>query len=406
MTRRSVRVTLVCLGVLLTAAMGYRVLVDEQRLMSDRDQLTSIDTSFSDVLRTLAEVRGALHAYVAPGQRSAVWEARSAALFDKLRQQLIALDAAADSSGRSLSEPLDTLDQLTAAEKRVQHYLDFSQPLLAGDVIFTEIRDLVEATGQQVTTVRDAVRQDVRGRIEQTRREQGIVVGGGTILWLGLALFLAVFPATGRSESNAGAARESQTPAESFDLSLAPRSVTSSVQESPTATFVDESAPVESPEISRWEYVSRVCKELSSVKDLALLPVPLARACEALGAKDAILWVASADGATLTPQSSHGFDPRLLARIGSIARDSANLTAAAFRDGQPHKSGATSSAPGALAVALRGPSGPVGVLSVELEEHSNMAEAVDLATMFAAQISPLVIQMQVAAAEIPQRRQA
>lgn len=406
MTRRSVRVTLVCLGVLLTAALSYRVLVDERRLTSDRDQLTSIDASISDVLRTLSDVRGALHAYVAPGQRSAIWEARSAALFDKLRQQLIALDAAADSSGRSLSDSLDNLDQLTAAEKRVQHYLDFSQPLLAGDVIFTEIRDLVDATGQQVTTVRDAVQQEVNGRIEQTRREQAMVVGAGAIVWLGLALLLAVFPATERREPTTSVAPGSHTLGESFDLSLTPRAVTSSVQESPTATFVDEAAPVENPEIVRWEQVSKICKELSSVKDLALLPVPLAHACEALGAKDAILWVASADGATLTPQASHGFDPRLLARIGAIARDSANLTAAALRDGQPHKSSATSSAPGALAVALRGPSGPVGVLSVELQEHSDMAEAVDLATMFAAQICPLVIQTQAAAAEIPQRRQA
>src|SRR4029453_10780285 len=171
MTRRSVRVTLVGFGVLLTAALSYRVLADERSLSSERQQLSFIDTSIDDVLRTLSDVRGALHAYVAPGQRSSVWEARSAALFDKPPQQLIALDATADSSGRSLNDSLDNLDQLTAAEKRVQHYLDFSQPLLAGDVIFTEIRDLVDATGVQVSSVRETLRLDANTRIEKTRRE-------------------------------------------------------------------------------------------------------------------------------------------------------------------------------------------------------------------------------------------
>jgi hypothetical protein len=142
------------------------------------------------------------------------------------------------------------------------------------------------------------------------------------------------------------------------------------------------------------------------VSEVSSLSAAFARACDALGAKDGIVWVASADGTTLSPLVSHGLDPRLLARIGAIPRDSPNLTAAAFRDGQPHQSEATSSAPEALAVALRGPSGPVGVLSAELQPQHDVAEAVDLATIFAAQIAPLVLQTQFAPAEIPQRRQA
>ena len=274
-------------------------------------------------------------------------------------------------------------------------------------MIFTEIRDLVEATGQQMVTVQGALRQAANTRISQARREQVMLVGGGAILWLGLALVLALFPATGRSQSTAREAANAAS--ESFDLSLTPRAVTSSIQESPTATFVEATAPAEpaeAPEDSRWRTLSNICKELSSVKDLSLLSDPLSRACDAIAAKDGIVWVASVDGETLTPQASHGFDPRLLERIGSIPRDSANLTGAAFRDGQPHTSNATASAPGALAVALRGPSGPVGVFSVELEPHGDMSEAVDLATMFAAQMTPLVLHTQAAQAEIPQRRQA
>lgn len=418
MTRRSVRITLVGFGVLLTAALGYRVLTDERALSSERQQLSFIDSSIDEVLRTLSDVRGALHAYVAPGQRSSVWETRSAALFDKLRQQLIALDTTADSSGRSLNDSLDNLDQLTAAEKRVQHYLDFSQPLLAGDVIFTEIRDLVDATGAQVSSVRDVLRQDANGRIEKVRLEQATLVASGTAFWVILAALLAFLPMGSRGEVALSEAPTRASASEVFDLSLAPQAPQQAAARAtepeappvvtvPAAIAVAElPTPEETAEALRWKAVSTICRELAAVKDLSLLSATLSRACEALGAKDAILWVASADRATLSPQASHGLDPRLLARIGAIPSDAANLTAAAFRDGRPHQTGASASAPGALAVALKGPSGPIGVFSAELQPETDPAEAVDLATLFAAQMVPLVLQSQAAAAEMPQRRQA
>ncbi|MGH9200584.1 MAG: GAF domain-containing protein [Vicinamibacterales bacterium] len=398
----------------MTGALGYRVLVDERVLTSQRKRLVSIDASIEDGLRTLSDVRGSMHAYVAPGQRSTVWEARSAALLDKLRQQLIALDAAADSSGRSLNDSLDNLDQLTAADKRVQHYLDFSQPLLAGDVIFTEIRDLIDATAQQMSSVRDALRQDANFQIDEARREQASLLLGGTLFWLGLGFLLALLPASPRTQAASSSAAPPAVAAESFDLSLTPRQAeTGNPQGLPPqvpelgATASVEAKPIEDPKGIRWKTVSRICAELASVKEFDALSGSLSRACEALGARDAIVWVASADGATLTPRASHGFEPRVLTRIGSIARDSANLTAAAFRDGQPHHSAATTTAPGAIAIAVRGPSGPVGVLSAELQPQQDVGEAIDIATIFAAQIAPLVLQTApVASTEEPQRRQA
>ena len=411
MTRRSVRVALICLGVLLTAALGYRVFTIEQTLSAERQQLSSIDTSIDEVLLTLSDVRGALHAYVAPGQRSAAWEARSAALLDKLRQQLIHLDTAADASGRSLNDSLDNLDQITAAEKRVQHYLDFSQPLLAGDVIFTEIRDLVDATGQQVSSVREALRHDAFGRIEQARRAQATFVGGGTLFWIVLALLLALVPASSRGRADA--AIETTPASSAFDLSLTQREVSPAEPAPEPPAAVAEvapawtpSAPELDPDALLWRAASAICAELAPVNELNSLPTAFSRACDILGAKDAIVWVASADGATLSPLVSHGFEPRLLARIGSIPRESANLTAAAFRDGHPRQSNPTGSTPGAIAVALRGAGGPVGVFSAELQPHRVVPEAVDLAGILAAQIAPLVLQAQAATVEEPQRRQA
>ena len=68
----------------------------------------------------------------------------------------------------------------------------------------------------------------------------------------------------------------------------------------------------------------------------------------------------------------------------------APMTAAAFRENTPRISAGTDTTPAALAVSLCGPSGPVGVLSVELQGGVPADEGrVALATIFAAQLSTL-----------------
>ena len=105
-----------------------------------------------------------------------------------------------------------------------------------------------------------------------------------------------------------------------------------------------------------------------------------------------IVWVASNDGGTLSPVATHGFDARLVARIGKVGRESSNLTAMAFRENAARVSAATASTPSAVAVAMCGPSGPVGVLSAELRAGRHADDAcVALATIFAAQLATLAV---------------
>jgi hypothetical protein len=129
---------------------------------------------------------------------------------------------------------------------------------------------------------------------------------------------------------------------------------------------------------------------MSTLADTGALSGALDRAAAALDASGVIVWIASNDRNSLTPVASHGFDQKLVTRIGRIPRDSANLTAAAFRENVPRVSAATPTAPAALAVSLCGPSGPVGVLSAELKPDVPADEArVALATIFAAQLATL-----------------
>lgn len=145
--------------------------------------------------------------------------------------------------------------------------------------------------------------------------------------------------------------------------------------------------------------VAEICADLSALADIGALSGTLARASDTLGAKGLIVWVTSNDGNALSPVSTHGFDARIVDRIGSIDRASANLTAEALRDNAPRVSAATATAGAAIAVPMCGPTGPVGVLSAELHAGKAADEAsVAIASIFAAQLATLTAPLPAAAA--------
>jgi hypothetical protein len=94
-----------------------------------------------------------------------------------------------------------------------------------------------------------------------------------------------------------------------------------------------ESPKVAPPEPVNLDVVASVCTELARVVDTRSLPSILERTAAALDATGIILWIADPDGRELTPIVAHGYSPQLLTRLGTIARDAQNATAAAFRTG-------------------------------------------------------------------------
>ena len=152
---------------------------------------------------------------------------------------------------------------------------------------------------------------------------------------------------------------------------------------------------------------AEICSDLSSLSDPGALEGALARVNTLLNATGVIVWVASNDGGSLSPVATCGFDPKLVARIGKIPRDSANLTAAAFRENVPKVSAATATTPAALAIALCGPSGPAGVLSVELKAGQEPDEGrVALAGIVAAQLATLAMPIPMPAPEAAEVKRA
>jgi hypothetical protein len=412
MHRTPLRIGILVLGLAITAGLGYRVFQDEQSLDNIRRDAARAESLAAGTNESLIDLRASLHAYVAPGQGLPFWAKRAQGTLDQLRDNLRAIDASISPSGGSLAESLDAVDQMTAAERRARTHVSRGENDLAADVIFTEVRDLLATVSGQLDAVRGKLEADADRRLTAARNEQSMLAAASLGLWILIAIALtpvaqrsAKDPAQWRAELKETLAKpaaivvpepavvvNAAAPSESIEL---PRDVGDAAGRSETAP---EAPPLPVVPLATVREVSDVCADLSALSDPNALEGALARITQVLDATGLIVWAASNDTASLAPVATHGFDPRLVSRIGRIPRDSANLTAAAFRENVAKMSVATATTPAALAVAMCGPTGPTGVLSIELKPGQMVDDSkVALAAIVAAQLSTLA--MPVPAAE-------
>ncbi len=390
MYSKPLRMSLLALGLLVTVAAGYRALDDEASLGRERQEAAASDAAVSRALELLLDIRASLHAYVAPGQGLPFWAKRAQENIDALRQTLVALDAVTAPVGQPLSASLDAIDQLTAAERRARTYVSRDDLLLAGDVIFTEARDLLAAATTEVNSRRAELTRHHEQRAAALRTEQIRLAGVALALWIVIAMLLVPIEAKPAAKDPAEWRNELK------ETLAKPRPTAVATPETPQAAPqvpLPPQAPLEpSVRVASVRETSEICADLSALSDAGALQGTLARVSTLLDATGLIIWVASNDGTSLSPVATQGFDPNLVARIGKVPREGANLTAAAFRDNAPKISAPTATAPAALAVAMCGPSGPAGVLSVELKPGQSVDEAkVALASIIAAQLATLAM---------------
>ena len=377
MSNRWLRFGIALLAISAAAAAGYRVFEQEQRLDEEFVATRSNDIAAETALVTVSELKATLHAYVSEGQGDAFWTARAATLIDRLRTSILELDGPASAAGVALTESLDLTDRLAASEHRAREHVRIGQRLLAGEVIFIESRDLLDAIRLHVARARAAIAQSARAVQADIRREQAMLALGASGI-LAFATLLLVIP--GRSPSPAFAPSET-TGEESADA------------DDPDARLI--SPHVASPELSaptlNLREAAAVCTELGRVSQSNEISALLDRAAHVLNASGVIVWMASTDGRELYAAASAGYDDRLLARIGSIPRAAANVTAGALRDAAPKTSPRVGAAAAALAVPLMTPLGPVGVLSAEILNVASVDETrMAIATIFAAQLALLL----------------
>ena len=397
MGHRSARLSLFVFALLASAGLGYRAMADERGLTVARQDGTSVDQAAEEALSALLDVRGSMYAYVAPNQGTEFWSRRVGTLLDTLRERLGILDAAVAISGGSLAESLDGIDQLAAADKRARQYADRGELMLAGDVLFTEVRDLLNAVTEQVVAVRHTLRGHADRNVAGLRQEQAALALATLAMWFLVALMLlpgstpavSKEPGEWRQELADSLKKSASAPESSEELRRDLAEAAFGREGGPLSATEPVAAIAPSPQVD-LKAVAEICADLSALTDIGALSGALARATDVLGAKGLIVWVTANDGASLSAVASHGFDPRVVERIASIDRGSDNLTAEAWRENAPRMSAAAGSTSAAIAVPMCGPSGPVGVLSAELRPGRDASDAcVAVASILAAQLATL-----------------
>jgi hypothetical protein len=386
MFSKPVRFGLLIVGLLITAGLTYRAVGDEASLGRAYRQAVAHSRAATQALEALLDLRASLHAYVAPGQGVPFWSRRAQDSINTLREQLAALDAALTPHGRSMADALDAVDQLAAAERRIREFARRGEALLAGDVVFNELRQVMASAIEQVHQARTTLDAATAARTAALRREQTMLAAAGLVMWVALAALLAI-PTPPLPDKKPEEWRQELATAIKKPI---PKDPAQPASPSPVAPVPPAAPAAPGVPLKALSEVAEICADLSTLSDVGALSGALDRAATLLDAGGVIVWLASNDGSSLAPVASFGFDQKLVSRIGRIPRDSANLTAAAFRDNVARVSAATAEAPAALAVGLCGPSGTLGVLSVELKPGIAPDDGrVALATIVAAQLATL-----------------
>jgi hypothetical protein len=387
MLRRSVRILVLLLTIAVTAGVVWRATANEQVRGRARLASQQMDAAAADALFTLADFRSTLHAYVAPGQGYDFWSARAKAQLDSLRARLADIDQAASAANHPLTGVSEGVDKLVSAERRARGLVRSGQMLAAGDVIFTEARDLIDDIALELSSVRQAMSRAGSSREGGMANEQSLIAGGLMAVWIFALILLVPVP----QDLAADARREQPVitpvappPAEPLDsLPL--------VEEPQPAPAAPESAPIV-PVASTtplFQELAQLCLDLGRVSDAEELNPLLERAASILDARGVVVWLLAEDRQELVPAIAHGYDPQVLARLGPLTLTVDNLTASAFRTAAPASSGAAADHDAAVAVPILSATGPSGVLTAEVHATGDLDRATAIASVVAAQLANL-----------------
>lgn len=393
----AVRLTLVGLFVIATAASAYLFWMGESQARRDREAARGFDARSIAVARGVLDLRAAQQAYVAAGQGDEFWAGRAKTSLGAVREGLGALRAeAASAQARSeVDAALATLQDFEQMDRRARDYARGGQKLLASDLIFSNGYDTSGAALNAIDRARDAESQAREEAAQAVRRRQLYAIGAAVA-----AALLSVLLLAPRSSEPAPEIVLTEEPvrlngrAEGLDLAAALDEGWSPPKKAGAAAApaVTPAAPAPTP-ASALDLggMASLCTDLARVVDTRALPAILERAAGVLDASGIVLWISDPDGRELSPIVTHGYTPHIVARLGTILRDAENATAAAFRTSLLQTVKADAVSQGAIAVPLVTPAGCVGVMAAEVR-HDGEKDAAKLAaaTIVAAQLATLV----------------
>jgi hypothetical protein len=382
MARRWLRVSVLLLALAATGAGGWRVTANELARRDARLSVESVDRAAAEALAALAETRASIYAYVAPGQADADWSARTAASIAAIRARTLEVDGAATAAGVPLAAALDGLDRLAAVHRRALDHARSGQPLLAGDIIFTDIRELLAGIAQPIGEARQEIARAASARAAAVASEQSLLAGGVLAVWIVAAMLLTPLPRLAPAADAATTALDTVRDA-------------GAEAPAPPAAPVIEPLPPPEPAAESGKAspvlldLATLCADLGVVSEAGDLDPLLARAAALLGATGLIVWTVTEDGQALLPAASSGYDVRTLERIGALPLSADNLTVTAFATRAPGTRAPSGTVAGAVAVPLVTPSGASGVLAAEIAPARDLQTSTALAVVIAAQLATL-----------------
>lgn len=372
MNLRLVRIALVAIAIAVVSASTY--------VLKDLDAKIESSRISSDVLRqqaatlksTIADVRAGQFAYVARGQGETFWMSHVASLLPLLQKQAAEFSSSLTTPvAQAAFEPaMAALENFKTLDARVRELVQGGNSLLAADLIFSDgLESTTNASVQVATALQDELQVRINGA--QSLRSRQLAIAGGAAA--GVLLLLVAVALAGEGSGKPAEAETAATPVIEPIRFEAP---------------LPKAKPAVTPKLIT---TAQLCSELSRVVDSRQLSHLLERAARVLDASGIIVWVAEPSRQALMPALSHGYEPRTVARMGSIHRDANNAAAAAYRSAETRTVTGDATTSGAVIVPLMTSEGCVGVLSAELRGGAEKDESSQaLASIFAAQLATLV----------------
>ncbi len=364
------RALLFALLLVIGAGAGFLAWSAEQHAAELQRNERNVATRLDSIVETLGRLGTAQHAYVAPGQPDGPWLEQFSSLLPSLTANIEALRPLLPSqeTATALQQVAEGAASLAAMDQRAREQLSAGQDLLAADLIFSESLHTLDAISASLVTLRQAERTAFDSAHAGALRQASMVLGFAALVWvLGLVALLRAPGSQAVPVIHASPSPE------------APPAARPVIEElpSPAAGSIDLAAAAD------------VCTELSRLTSTVALPDLLARAAVVLNASGIIVWMGA--GEELFAVTAHGYDPRVISRLGSISRNADNATAACWRTGELNAVTGDALSNGAIVAPMFGPDSCVGVLAVEVRrglETDGAARAVT--TMIAAQLATVL----------------
>ena len=373
MNSRLIRLLIVVIAIVIGLTTGYFLQHIDRNINAQRTSTDVLRDQAAALSATIADVRAGQYAYVARGQGEAFWMSYVESLMPALQKQAAEFSTllTAPAAHSAFEDTTAALDNFRTLDSKVRGFVQSGNSLLASDMIFSDGLESMATASSQVSAALQAEVQHRNGSVAALRARQLAVLGGGA----GIMLLMIV----GMAFSGASLANAAAEPP---------------VAVAPPVEPVRFEAPLPKARAAvtpRLLNTAQLCAELARVTESRQLPSVLERAAKVLDASGIIVWVAEPSRQRLVPALYHGYEAKIISRMGSIHREANNAAAAAYRSSEVRTVAGDSFTSAAVIVPLMTSDGCVGVMSAEMKSGSEKDESAQaLATIFASQLATLV----------------